>query len=314
MKKLNNARACGYDSLPGELLKYAADQLHAPLAALFNQSLEHGQPLELGRGILILLQKPGKPIGALSSLRPIVLLTTLRKVLSLVVLARISSKVNSYLSAGQSGFRHGRSTADIVFGYRWMAAKSQKYQEAMEILGIDMSRAFDTIRRDRLMQILETFLDDSELRMIRLLLADTTLEPRLAKGSCAMFNTTIGTPQGDSLSPVLFIVYLEAALRDLRLMLPQRPQTDINLPLDIAYADDVDFVSHSRAFLSQVRSIAPSCLRHWFLFVNESKTERTSMRQIVWQKYRGRPRSLDRYWGMQKMWLAGNSWLCRHST
>ena len=111
-----------------------------------------------------------------------------------------------------------------------MAAKSQKYQEAMEILGIDMSRAFDTIRRDRLIQILETFLDDSELRMICLLLADTTLEPRLAKESCATLDTTIGTPQGDSLSPVLFIVYLEAALRDLRLMLPQRPQTDINFP------------------------------------------------------------------------------------
>ena len=142
-----------------------------------------------------------------------------------------------------------------------------------------MSRAFDTIRRDRLMQILETFLDDSELRMIRLLLADTTLEPRLAKGSCAMFNTTIGTPQGDSLSPVLFIVYLEAALRDLRLMLPQRPQTDINLPLDIAYADDVDFVSHSRTFLNQAESIAPTCFRHWFLFVNENKTERTSIRR-----------------------------------
>ena len=78
--------------------------------------------------------------------------------LSLVILARISSKVNSYLSAGQSGFRQGSSTADIVFGYRCMAAKSHKYQEAMEILGIDM-RAFDTIRRDRLMQILETFLD-----------------------------------------------------------------------------------------------------------------------------------------------------------
>ena len=81
----------------------------------------------------------------------------------------------------------------------------------MEILGIDMSRAFDTIRRGRLMQILETFLDDSELRMIHLLLADTTLEPRLAKGSCAAFNTTIGTPQGDSLSPVLFIVYLRSS-------------------------------------------------------------------------------------------------------
>ena len=87
IRKLNNARACEYDSLPSELLKYAADQLDAPLPALFNQSLEHGQPLELGRGILILLQKPGKPIGALSSLmRPIVLLTTLRKVLSMVTI------------------------------------------------------------------------------------------------------------------------------------------------------------------------------------------------------------------------------------
>ena len=62
-------------------------------------------------------------------------------------------------------------------------------------------------------------------------------------------------------------------------MLPQRPQTDIDLPLDIAYADAVDFVSHSRAFLNQVESIAPTCLRRWFLFVDESKTERISMRR-----------------------------------
>ena len=178
-------------------MKCESDSVHISVAAIFNQALEHHQPLEIGHGMLILLQKPGKPIGALSSLRPIVLLTTLRKVLSLVVLSRITNKVDAYLSAGQSGFQPGRGTADVVYGYRWMAAKSQRYQEAIEILGIDMSRAFDTIKRDRLMHILETFLDDSELRMICLLLADTTLEPWLIKGSCAAFNTTIGTPQGD---------------------------------------------------------------------------------------------------------------------
>ena len=47
------------------------------------------------------------------------------KVLTLVALSQISNKVDAYLSAGQSGFWHGRGTADIVLGYLWMAAKSQ---------------------------------------------------------------------------------------------------------------------------------------------------------------------------------------------
>ena len=60
-------------------------------------------------------------------------------------------------------------------------------------------------------------------------------------------------------------------------MIPQCPQTDRNLPLDIAFADDVDFVSHSCTFLYQMKKIIPTCLRHWFLIVNERQT--TSMRR-----------------------------------
>ena len=62
-------------------------------------------------------------------------------------------------------------------------------------------------------------------------------------------------------------------------MLPEQPRIDVDLPLDIAYADDVDFVSHGHAFLDQVESIVPTCLRQWFLVVNESKTERISLRR-----------------------------------
>ena len=111
----------------------------------------------------------------------------------------------------------------MVFGYRWLCAKAQRHRVTVEFLGIDLSRAFDTIRRDKLLDTLQTFLDESELRMIRFLLADTSLQPRLSTGDCLAFATTIGTPQVDSLSPVLFTVYLEAALRDLRSRLPTRP-------------------------------------------------------------------------------------------
>ena len=91
------------------------------------------------------------------------------------------------------------------------------------------------------------------------------------------FATTIGTPQGDSLSPVLFVIYLEAALRDLRHNLPQRPPEDINMPHYIAYADDVDFISNSNVFLNEVQRLAPGCLLQWHLITNESNTEHTNI-------------------------------------
>ena len=158
--------------------------------------------------MLILLQKAGKPVGPLTSVRPIVLLSALRKTLSLIVLSRTATKVDNLLSPSQSGFRRGRSTADVVFGYRWLCTKAQRQRITIEFLCIDLSRAFDTIRRDKLLEVLQSFLDEPKLRMTRfLLLAATSLEPRLSTGDCHAFASTIGTPQGDSLSPVLFTVY-----------------------------------------------------------------------------------------------------------
>ena len=272
--KLNNGRASGHDDIPAELFKCSADLLAQPIANIFNDALEHHEPLGLGKGVLILIQKPGKPKGPLTSVRRIVLLTTLRKTLSLIVLSRIAPKVDEYLSPSQSGFRRGRSTADVFFVYRWLSAKAQRQRVSIEFLGIDLSRAFDTIRRDKL---LDTFLGESEMRMIRLLLTDTSLEARLSTGDCHAFATSIGTPQGDSLSPVLFTVYLEAALRDLRSRLPTRPLADANLPLDVEYADDTDFISTSRLFLDDIERIAPACLAEWSLTINASKTERSSV-------------------------------------
>ncbi len=114
----------------------------------------------------------------MTSLRHIVLLNALRKTLSLIVPSRIADKVDAFLYPGQSGFRRGRSTADVLFGYSWLAAKTQLVQKSFRVMGIDMSHAFNTIRRDKLLTVLETFVNDSELRIIGMLLADTSM-PRV---------------------------------------------------------------------------------------------------------------------------------------
>ena len=129
-----------------------------------------------------------------------------------------------------------------------------------------MSPAFDTIGRDKLLTIiiLETFVNDSELRIIRMLLADITLEPRLKRGDGSTFATTIiGTALGDSLSTILFVIYLKAVLHDLRHSLPQRPREDVYMPHYIVNADDFNFISNSSVFLDQIQRLAPDCLLQW---------------------------------------------------
>ena len=201
ISKLSSDRACGHDDLPADLMISTADLIAPSIVTIFNDALEHHEPLDIGKGVLILLQEPGKPVGPLTSVRPIVLLSALRKTLSLIVLSRIATKgVDNFLSPSQSGLRRGRSTADVVFGYKWLCAKAQRLRITIEFLCIDLSRAFDTIRRNKLMEVLRSFLDEPELRMIRFLLAATSLEPRLSTGDCHAFASTIGTPQGDSLS------------------------------------------------------------------------------------------------------------------
>ena len=75
MNRLNNLRASGSDELPGELLKHGSNVIAKPIADIFNRAITDQEVLsQIGHGILILLPKPGKPVGAMTSLRPIVLL------------------------------------------------------------------------------------------------------------------------------------------------------------------------------------------------------------------------------------------------
>ena len=275
--KLNNGRAAGDDSIPTELMKYASDALAPVLTSIFNGMFEQHEVVDIGSGSLIPLQKPNKPLGPPSNLRPIVLLNTLRKTLSLLTLARVRPKVDQYLAQTHSGFRPGRSTADVVWAHRWLVAKTQRYHSTVHLLGIDLWKAFDTIKRDTLLTVLEAFLSDDDVRLIRVLISNTRLRVQLGRCQSESFATTKGTPQGDCLSPVLFTVYLEAALRQLRQEVPARPLSDNGLPLELVYADDADFVSTSKSWLADVEATASTVLPQWSLIMNRDKTEYTDI-------------------------------------
>ena len=250
---MTNQRAAGPDGLHAELLKYGAEYLSPLIANIINTAIETNRDASqvIGVGTLVPLVKPGKPRGPVTSLRPIILLNTIRKALPLVVLKRITPAVETHLGPAQSGFQRGRSTADVVWTQRWMSAKALGHKWKYHMLSIDMSRAFDTIDRRRLLTVMGNIVGPDEMRILWLLLLDTSRVVRVGRATSKPFSNTTGTPQGDGLSPVLFTCYLAAALKDTKHRLPTRPQADAHIPHDTEYADDVNFYSTSQEWLQK---------------------------------------------------------------
>ena len=138
-----------------------------------------------------------------------------------------------------------------------------------------MSSAFNTIYRQTLLDILREIVEEDELRIIRFLLSDTIINTRINGATKEKsFESNIGSPQGDSLSLVLFSIYLENALKEVRNILP-RPTSDFEktLPTEIVYADDVDFIGLEFADIAEVQKT----LKKYNLQVNADKTEQTTL-------------------------------------
>eukprot|EP01034_Spumella_vulgaris_P021843 gene21843-27914_t len=279
---LKNGRAIDNDGMYCELLKYTAKPIATILPIILNNMFSQDSPLSsLGEGILIPLNKPKKP-KTVENTRPITIVNTVRKIFSLILYERIRDRAEQYISSSQSGFRRGRSTADIVWAYRWLDATVHRYQQvSIHLLGLDLSKAFDTVPRDKLKEVLKEsgIAGDDELRMLDKLLDDIRLRVRVSGKYGEEFKTTNGIPQGDSLSPLLFIIYLEAALRDLRAFIKAMDNAAgiTSAFMETQYADDADFFSRSEDTLNFILVNAPHQLEKWHLKMNNDKTERYTL-------------------------------------
>ena len=76
-----------------------------------------------------------------------------------------------------------------------------------------MSSSFDTIYRDKMFKKVEEFLDEDDLPILNMLIAETTLEVKVENAQATTFESNIGSPQGDSISGPLFTLYFNRALQ-----------------------------------------------------------------------------------------------------
>jgi len=281
VSKLKNGKSNGPDNIPNELLKAWHPSYNQAYAEIINESFSTGVHIEsIGQGILTPLQKPGKPKGPMKSLRPLMLLNGSRKIMSLIVLSRISEKIDQYTGPWQAAYKNGRSCADLVWAQRMLISVVQTKDWEYSKMGIDMSAAFDTIKRKTVLKLLvDAGCTDDEVRLVRYMLANTKLRVRVNSDMSVEFESSIGAFQGDSLSGKLFTLVLAGALYDVRsrLQRSEPPVSPEGLPEEKEYADDVNYLSEDMDELKDMLPQIKDILAEWNLFVNDTKTEYASV-------------------------------------
>ena len=113
---------------------------------------------------------------------------TTYKILSNILLSRLTSYTEEIIRDRQCGFRRSRSTTGHIFFIRQILEKKLKYNEAVHCLFIDFMKAYDSIRREVLYNILIEFGIPMKLvRLIKMCLTETYTRVRVGENLSDMF-------------------------------------------------------------------------------------------------------------------------------
>ena len=167
------------DGIPCELLKYVGMEVKIKIVETLNKMFATQDP------IFLLVN------GLLSGWSSIHDLSHYRK-----LLYRLQPDLEKLVIPAQCGFRRRRSTTDIAWAYSWLTATScWKNQRAIHVVGIDMSKAFDTVDRRKLMAVIDSITDVSTACIIRVLISGTTLRVTVQDQLGEEFTTSVALPQ-----------------------------------------------------------------------------------------------------------------------
>ena len=198
--------------IPRKCLKLAANHIYEALTIVFNNSLQLGIFPDIFKISKVTpVDKGGNDLDP-SNYRPISTLSALTQIFEKLICEHLVNYLErrSILYQYQFGFRKGHSTAQAIAEISDNPRKS--IDNNMYTCGIflDFSKAFDTVNQNIL---LKRKMEQYGIRGLPLQLFTSYLTNR--QQYTAIGNTvssrqavTCGNPQGSSLGPVLFLIYI----------------------------------------------------------------------------------------------------------
>jgi len=120
-----------------------------------------------------------------------------------------------FLGKDQYGFRKGRGTTDAIAALRVMYERSLEHNKKVCVFYVDFEKAFDHINWYKLMTILQSMgVDWRDRKLIWNLFNGQQAYVRVGEEQSDACSIGRGVRQGCSLSPLLFIIYDEAMVKE----------------------------------------------------------------------------------------------------
>jgi hypothetical protein len=190
------------------------------------------------------------------------------------------------ISSSQAGFRNKRTTTHQMEMMVMALEDAHLTRQDIYLLQADMTEAFDTICHDKLLMILyDLGFPTDAIEVVKDLYTGATTKIHTPHGQTPSLEFNRGTIQGDSLSPFLFIMYLEPLLRWLKAgnkgymvgaLQPEGPAVQAQYQIsDITFADDVNILTGGPQALPNLKhqALKLSLYTQWGeLIVNNTKT------------------------------------------
>ncbi|KAF4964395.1 hypothetical protein FSARC_7660 [Fusarium sarcochroum] len=269
IRGLPSGKAAGRDGIANEALKMARVIIVPFLTRFLGACLRLSYiPLSFRYAVTVVLPKADKAsYNSPKSWRPIALLSSISKLLDRIAADRLKlfAMTHSLLPSSQYG-APGKSTTHAlndmlgVMYQAWSGKKQRKAKRYMwrkiqkaTMMGLDMAGAFDSIQREKLLQVLaDKGLPEWFIRLMWSFLSQRGTSLRLPCSESPSFGVEIGIPQGSPLSPLLFLFFAAPLLALINEN--QHPIKGFTI-CAFAYVDDTYLVAVSNSYAQNCRGL-----------------------------------------------------------
>ena len=155
-----------------------------------------------------------RDLGLAKNYWGITLTSIAAKIYNVLLRNCIEPKIDNILRKNQNGFRRNRSTTSQILTIRRILEGVRAKNLQATLIFVDFTKAFDSIHRGKLEQILLAYgIPKETVAAITILYRNTKVKVWSPDGDTEYFDIVAGVLLGDTLAPYLFIICLDYVLR-----------------------------------------------------------------------------------------------------